>query len=53
VSFVSLWFVLVVRWHCILEYISLILCITLACPMPIVLAFAFDAVTAARLEVEY
>ncbi|MCE2665152.1 MAG: hypothetical protein LW716_21805 [Microcystis sp. 53602_E8] len=25
----------------------------LACPMPIVLAFAFDAVTAARLEVEY
>jgi hypothetical protein len=25
----------------------------LACPMPVVLAFAFDAVTAAGLEVEY
>ncbi|MBE9073159.1 hypothetical protein [Microcystis sp. LEGE 08355] len=32
---------------------ALILCVIFACPMPIVLAFAFDAVTAARLEVEY
>jgi hypothetical protein len=32
---------------------ALILGFILACPMPIVLAFAFDAVTAAQLEVEY
>jgi hypothetical protein len=32
---------------------ALVLGLLLACPMPIVLAFAFDAVTAAQLEVEY
>jgi hypothetical protein len=32
---------------------ALVLGLMLACPMPIVLAFAFDAVTAAQLEVEY
>jgi hypothetical protein len=32
---------------------ALVLGLFLACPMPIVLAFAFDAVTAAQLEVEY
>ncbi len=32
---------------------GMVLGFVLACPMPLVLAFAFDAVTAAQLEVEY
>jgi hypothetical protein len=33
--------------------LSLILGFLLWCPMPVVFAFAFDAITAAQLEVEY